>query len=72
MTVRELLILVIKLGFVNVGGGILGILILTVIENGLIMLDVPFYFKYIVQAIIILLSVSLIFLKSKGQGPKIF
>jgi len=63
---------VFKLGFVNVGGGILGILILTVIENGLIMLDVPFYFKYIVQAIIILLSVSLIFLKSKGQGPKIF
>jgi len=62
---------VFKPGFVNVGGGILGILILTVIENGLIMVSVPFYFKYIVQAIIILLSVSMIFIKSKGQGPGI-
>jgi ribose transport system permease protein len=61
-----------KVGSVNVAGAILGVLILTVIENGLVMLNVPFYFKYIVQAIIILLSVSFVFAKSKGGGPAIF
>jgi ribose transport system permease protein len=64
---------VFKMGQVNVGGSILAIFILTTIENGLIMLNVPFYFQYIVQAMILIGAVSFVSKKSKkGEGPAIF
>lgn len=64
---------VFKLGQVNIGGSILAIFILTTIENGLIMLNVPFYFQYIVQALILISAVSFVSKKSKkGEGPAIF
>ncbi len=63
---------VFKPGLVNIGGSILAILLLTVIDNGLIMVNVPFYFKYIVEAFIILGAVTTIVKKSKGEGPSIF
>ncbi|MBN2394878.1 MAG: ABC transporter permease [Candidatus Atribacteria bacterium] len=63
---------VFKPGLVNIGGSILGILLLSIIENGLIMLGVPFYFKYIVQGLIIIGAVSFISLKNKrSEGPAI-
>jgi ribose transport system permease protein len=47
-----------KVGSINVAGSILAIFILTTIENALIMLSVPFYFQYIVQALILIGAVS--------------
>ena len=64
---------VFKVGSVNVGGSILAIFILSTIENGLIMLSIPFYFQYIVQAFILISAVAFISRKGKkGQGPAIF
>jgi len=61
---------VFKPGVVNVGGSILAIFFLTIIENGLIMLSVPFYFKYLVQGLVIILAVAFISLKGKkNEGP---
>jgi ribose/xylose/arabinose/galactoside ABC-type transport system permease subunit len=62
-----------KVGSVNVAGSILAIFLLTTIENGLIMLSIPFYFQYIVQALILISAVAFISRKGKrGQGPAIF
>jgi ribose transport system permease protein len=47
-----------KVGSINVAGSILAIFILTTIENALIMLSVPFYFQYIVQALILIGAVA--------------
>ena len=60
-------------GLVNVGGSILGIFLLSVIENGLIMLNVHFYFKYIIQGLIIIAAVAFISLRSKkkNEGPPV-
>jgi len=60
-------------GLVNIGGSILGIFLLSVIENGLIMLNVHFYFKYIIQGLIIIAAVAFISLRSKkkNEGPPI-
>jgi len=61
---------VFKPGVVNVGGSILAIFFLTIIENGLIMLNVPFYFKYLVQGLVIIGAVAFISLKGrKNEGP---
>jgi ribose transport system permease protein len=62
-----------KVGSVNVSGSILAIFILSTIENALIMLSVPFYFQYIVQALILIGAVSFVSRKSKkGAGPAVF
>ncbi|MCD6578971.1 ABC transporter permease [bacterium] len=60
-------------GLVNIGGSILGIFLLSVIENGLIMLNVHFYFKYIIQGLIIIAAVAFISLRSKkkNEGPPV-
>jgi ribose/xylose/arabinose/galactoside ABC-type transport system permease subunit len=59
-----------KPGVVNVGGSILAIFFLTIIENGLIMLNVPFYFKYVVQGLVIIGAVAFISLRGgKNEGP---
>ena len=63
---------VFKPGLVNIGGSILGIFLLSIIENGLIMLSVPFYFKFIVQGLIIIGAVAFISLKNtRSEGPAI-
>jgi len=63
---------VFKPGLVNIGGSILGIFLLSIIENGLIMLGVPFYFKFIVQGLIIIGAVAFISLKNtRSEGPAI-
>ena len=57
-------------GLVNIGGSILGIFLLSIIENGLIMLNVPFYFKYIIQGLIIIGAVAFISLRGRrNEGP---
>lgn len=63
---------VFKPGLVNIGGSILAIFLLSIIENGQVMLSVPFYFKYIIQGLIILGAVAFISLKNKrSEGPAI-
>jgi ribose/xylose/arabinose/galactoside ABC-type transport system permease subunit len=63
---------VFKPGLVNIGGSVLGIFLLSIIENGLIMLGVPFYFKFIVQGLIIIGAVAFISIKNKrSEGPAI-
>ncbi len=67
---------VFKTGVANVGGSILGIFLLGIVENGLVMLNVPFYYKYLVQGLIIIGAVSFISLKNRqkgtaGKGPAI-
>lgn len=64
---------VFKPGVVNIGGTILGTFLLTVIENGLIMANVHFYFKYIIQGLIIIIAIAYIDLqgKKKNRGPKL-
>jgi ribose transport system permease protein len=47
-----------KIGSINIAGSILAIFILTTIENALIMLSVPFYFQFIVQALILIGAVA--------------
>jgi ribose/xylose/arabinose/galactoside ABC-type transport system permease subunit len=54
---------VFKPGLSNIGGSILGVFLLSVIENGLVMLSVPFYFKYITQGMIIVMAVYFITLR---------
>ncbi len=62
-----------KVGKVNVAGSILAIFILTTIQNGLIMLGVPFYFQYIVEALVLITAVTFVSRKSKaGDGPSIY
>jgi len=62
-----------RVGMVNVRGSILAIFILTTIENALIMLSVPFYFQFIVQALILIAAVTFVSRKNKkGAGPAIF
>ena len=62
-----------RVGLVNVRGSILAIFILTTIENALIMLSVPFYFQYIVQALILIAAVTFVSRKNKkGVGPAIY
>jgi ribose transport system permease protein len=62
-----------KVGMVNVRGSILAIFILTTIENALIMLSVPFYFQFIVQALILIAAVTFVSRKNKkGAGPAIY
>lgn len=61
-----------KVGQVNVGGSILGIILLGVISNSLIMLNVPFYFQDIIQAIIIIVAVAIIANRAEGKGPAVF
>ena len=62
-----------RVGMVNVAGSILAIFILTTIENALIMLSVPFYFQYIVQASILICAVNFVSRKNKkGAGPAIY
>ena len=64
---------VFRVGFVNIGGSILAIFLLSIIENGLIMLNVPFYFKYIIQGLIIIAAITVISVRSekKNEGPPI-
>ena len=59
-------------GLVNIGGSILGVFLLSIIENGLIMLNVRWYFKYIIQGLIIIGAITFISLrgKRKSEGPK--
>jgi len=62
-----------RVGMVNVRGSILAIFILTTIENALIMLSVPFYFQFIVQALILIAAVTFVSRKNKkGAGPAIY
>lgn len=63
---------VFKPGLVNIGGSILAIFLLTIIENGLLMLNVRWYFKYIIQGLIIIGAITFIALKGKrkSEGPK--
>jgi ribose/xylose/arabinose/galactoside ABC-type transport system permease subunit len=60
-------------GLVNIGGSILGIFLLSIIENGLVMLNVHFYFKYIIQGLIIIIAVAFISLRTgkKNEGPPV-
>ena len=62
-----------RVGKVNVSGSILAIFILTTIQNGLIMLGVPFYFQYIVEALILITAVTFVSRNAKvGEGPAIY
>ena len=55
-----------KPGSVNIAGTVVATLLIAVIENGLIMLNVPFYFKYIVHGTVIILAIASI----TGAGRK--
>ena len=55
-----------KPGVVNIGGTVVATILMAVIENGLIMLNVPFYFKYMIQGAIIILAIASI----TGGGKK--
>lgn len=55
-----------KPGSVNIAGTVVATLLIAVIENGLIMLNVPFYFKYIVHGVVIILAIASI----TGAGKK--
>ena len=55
-----------KPGVVNIPGTIVATLLMAVIENGLIMLNVPFYFKYMIQGVVIILAIASI----TGGGRK--
>ncbi len=59
---------VFKPGSVNIGGSILGSLLLVVIENGLVMMNVPFYYKYLIQGLIIVGAVSFITIKKRNSS----
>jgi len=62
-----------RVGKVNVSGSILAIFILTTIQNGLIMLSVPFYFQYIVEGLILITAVTFVSRNAKaGEGPSIY
>jgi ribose transport system permease protein len=63
-----------KPGVVNVGGTVVATILIAVIENGLIMLNVPFYFKYMIQGGIIILAIASITGGSKKKlgGPAMF
>jgi ribose/xylose/arabinose/galactoside ABC-type transport system permease subunit len=68
---------VFKPGVVNIGGSVLSIFLLGIVENGFIMLDFPFYFRFIFQGLIIIAAVAFISLKNRklgiaGKGPAIF
>lgn len=45
---------VFKPGLNNISGSILAIFLLSIIENGLVMVGAPFYYRYIVQGLIII------------------
>jgi ribose transport system permease protein len=67
---------VFRLGVVNIGGSILSILLLVIVDNGLVMLNVPFYYQYLVQGLIIISAVSFISFRNRkggmaGKGPAI-
>lgn len=47
-----------KPGSVNIAGTVVATLMMAVIENGLVMLSVPFYFKYIIQALAIIFAIG--------------
>ena len=53
-------------GSVNIAGTVVATLLIAVIENGLIMLNVPFYFKYIVHGVVIIVAIASI----TGAGKK--
>ncbi len=55
-----------KPGSVNIAGTVVATLLIAVIENGLIMLNVPFYFKYIVHGAVIIIAITSI----TGGGKK--
>jgi len=61
-------------GNVNIAGTIVATLLIAIIENGLIMLNVPFYFKYIVHGMVIILAITSITGagKKKIGGPALF
>ncbi|HAK46620.1 MAG TPA: hypothetical protein DCO79_11975 [Spirochaeta sp.] len=53
-------------GSVNIAGTVVATLLIAIIENGLIMLNVPFYFKYIVHGVVIIVAIASI----TGAGKK--
>jgi len=59
---------VFKPGSVNIGGSILGSFLLVIIENGLVMMNVPFYYKYLIQGLIIVGAVSFITIKKRNSS----
>ena len=62
-----------KPGVVNIGGTIVAIMFIAVMENGLIMLNVPYFFKDIIQGAIIIFAIASITGKKKGiGGPPLF
>jgi len=63
-----------KPGSVNIAGTVVATILIATIENGLIMLNVPFYFKYIVQGTVIILAIASITGagKKKIGGPPLF
>jgi len=60
-------------GNVNIAGTFVATLLIAVIENGLIMLNVPFYFKYIVHGAVIILAIASITGASRKKigGPSL-
>ena len=61
-----------KPGEINIGGSVLAVVIMAIIENGLVMFGAPFYFKYSVQGLIILAAVSFVSFSSDESGPELF
>jgi ribose transport system permease protein len=57
---------VFRQGSVNIGGSILAILLMTMIENGLVMVGVAFYYKFLLQGVIIMAAVAYIALRLKN------
>lgn len=61
-----------KVGKMNIGGSILAVILMAVITNGLVMINVPYYFQYLIEGSIILAAVTFVSYKTDDEGPDLF
>jgi predicted ABC-type sugar transport system permease subunit len=56
-------------GMPNIWGTIVGALLLAVLENGFIMVNMPFFMKEIVLGSVLIISVTIVAVLKKGEIP---
>lgn len=60
-----------KDGIPNIWGSVIGAILLSILSNGFVMINMPFYLKDIIMGLVLIGSVSLVAISKKGEIPGI-